>query len=73
MGYMPEDRRIIPQLSIEENVLPAGLGRAAGPTPDERLRRIYEMIPEVGQFEGPQGRCSSPAGSRSWSRWPARS
>ena len=53
MGYMPEDRRIIPQLSIEENVsLPAW---AAGQAhPDERLRRIYEMIPEVA-VEGPQG------------------
>ena len=54
MGYMPEDRRIIPQLSIEENVsLPAW---AAGQAhPDERLRRIYEMIPEVGQLKERKG------------------
>ena len=54
MGYMPEDRRIIPQLSIEENVcLPAW---AAGHAhPDERLRRIYEMIPEVGQLKDRKG------------------
>ena len=54
MGYMPEDRRIIPQLSIEENVsLPAW---AAGQShPDERLRRIYEMIPEVGQLKDRKG------------------
>jgi branched-chain amino acid transport system ATP-binding protein len=54
MGYMPEDRRIIPQLSIEENVsLPAW---AAGqPHPDERLRRIFEMIPEVGQWKDRKG------------------
>jgi branched-chain amino acid transport system ATP-binding protein len=54
MGYMPEDRRIIPQLSIEENVsLPAW---AAGqPHPDERLRRIYEVIPEVGQWKDRKG------------------
>jgi branched-chain amino acid transport system ATP-binding protein len=54
MGYMPEDRRIIPQLSIEENVsLPAW---AAGhPHPEERLRRIYEMIPEVGQLKDRKG------------------
>lgn len=47
IGYMPEDRRIIPQLTVEENVLlPAwasGNRDAAG-----RLARIYEMIPEVG-------------------------
>jgi branched-chain amino acid transport system ATP-binding protein len=54
MGYMPEDRRIIPQLSIEENVsLPAW---AAGQAhPEERLRRIYEMIPEVGQLKDRRG------------------
>ena len=54
MGYMPEDRRIIPQLSIEENVsLPAW---AAGQAhPEERLRRIYEMIPEVGQLKDRKG------------------
>ena len=54
MGYMPEDRRIIPQLSIEENVsLPAW---AAGQAhPEERLRRIYEMIPEVGQWKERKG------------------
>jgi branched-chain amino acid transport system ATP-binding protein len=54
MGYMPEDRRIIPQLSIEENVsLPAW---AAGQAhPDERLRRIYELIPEVGQLKDRKG------------------
>jgi branched-chain amino acid transport system ATP-binding protein len=54
MGYMPEDRRIIPQLSIEENVsLPAW---AAGQShPEERLRRIYELIPEVGQWKDRKG------------------
>ena len=54
IGYMPEDRRIIPQLSIEENVsLPAW---AAGQAhPEERLRRIYEMIPEVGQWKDRKG------------------
>jgi branched-chain amino acid transport system ATP-binding protein len=47
IGYMPEDRRIIPQLTVEENVLlPAWAGgnKAAA----DRLARIYEMIPEVG-------------------------
>jgi branched-chain amino acid transport system ATP-binding protein len=54
MGYMPEDRRIIPQLSIEENVcLPAWAAGHAHPT--ERLRRIYEMIPEVGQLKDRKG------------------
>ncbi len=46
MGYMPEDRRIIPQLSIEENVcLPAWAAGERGY--QDRLKRIYQMIPEV--------------------------
>ncbi len=45
IGYMPEDRRIIPQLTVEENVLlPAW---AAGRKDGERLARIYRMIPEL--------------------------
>jgi branched-chain amino acid transport system ATP-binding protein len=54
IGYMPEDRRIIPQLTIEENVLlPAwasGMADAAG-----RLARIYRMIPEVEQLRERRG------------------
>jgi branched-chain amino acid transport system ATP-binding protein len=45
IGYMPEDRRIIPPLTVEENVmLPAW---AAGADGRARLARIYEMIPEI--------------------------
>jgi branched-chain amino acid transport system ATP-binding protein len=45
IGWMPEDRRIVPQLTVEENVLlPAW---AAGEDRLERLARIYAMIPEV--------------------------
>jgi branched-chain amino acid transport system ATP-binding protein len=54
MGYMPEDRRIIPQLSIEENIcLPAwAAGTAAY---KDRLKRIYEMIPEVAVLKDRKG------------------
>jgi len=46
IGYMPEDRRIIPQLTVEENVcLPAWA--ASDAHLGERLQRIYRMIPEV--------------------------
>ena len=45
IGYMPEDRRIIPQLTVDENVLlPAW---ASGSTGEARLLRIHQMIPEV--------------------------
>jgi branched-chain amino acid transport system ATP-binding protein len=46
IGYMPEDRRIIPQLTVEENVLlPAWAARSRDAA--ARLDRIYERIPEV--------------------------
>jgi branched-chain amino acid transport system ATP-binding protein len=46
IGYMPEDRRIVPQLTVEENVLlPAWASRSGGAP--ERLARIYRLIPEV--------------------------
>lgn len=49
IGYMPEDRRLVPNLSVEENVLmPAW---AAGlPDVGACLARVYEMIPEVQAF-----------------------
>ncbi len=49
IGYMPEDRRLVPGLTVEENVLlpawSAGLHDAAG-----RLERVYQAIPEVKEF-----------------------
>jgi len=54
IGWMPEDRRIVPQLTVEENVLlPAwatGVPDAAG-----RLARVYELIPEVAGFRERKG------------------
>ena len=54
VGYMPEDRRIIPQLTVEENILlPAW---AAGtPGAATRLARIYEMIPELAAIRERKG------------------
>ena len=49
IGYMPEDRRLVPQLSVEENVLiPAWAAGIAEPA--ARLAQIYKMIPEVEAF-----------------------
>jgi branched-chain amino acid transport system ATP-binding protein len=49
IGYMPEDRRLVPDLSVEENVLmPAWAG--GQPEIQARLAKIYEMIPEVEAF-----------------------
>jgi len=49
IGYMPEDRRLVPELTVEENVLiPAWSSGVRDPR--ERLASIYKMIPEVQQF-----------------------
>jgi branched-chain amino acid transport system ATP-binding protein len=49
IGYMPEDRRLVPSLSVEENVLiPAWSAGVADPR--ERLADVYKMIPEVEAF-----------------------
>jgi branched-chain amino acid transport system ATP-binding protein len=49
IGYMPEDRRLIPELTARENVLlPAwAIGLKDG---GSRLARIYELMPEVESF-----------------------
>src|SRR6266851_1740451 len=46
IGYMPEDRRLVPQLTVEENVL---LPAWATGSKDlvRRLAGIYHKIPEV--------------------------
>src|SRR5205085_12514353 len=54
IGYMPEDRRLIPSLTVEENILLPGWAtgqKKAG----ERLARIYQMIPEVKEQSGRKG------------------
>ncbi len=51
IGYMPEDRRLVPQLTAEENVLiPAWAAAVA--KPQSRLAQVYRMIPEVEAFAG---------------------
>jgi branched-chain amino acid transport system ATP-binding protein len=54
IGYMPEDRRLIPDLTVEENILvPAW---AAGlPDARPRLEKIYGYIPELRDFAPRKG------------------
>jgi branched-chain amino acid transport system ATP-binding protein len=49
IGYMPEDRRLVPELSAEDNILlPAW---ATGPgTAAARLRATYALIPELAPW-----------------------
>ncbi|HEX8907907.1 MAG TPA: ATP-binding cassette domain-containing protein [Anaeromyxobacteraceae bacterium] len=54
VGYMPEDRRVIPQLTVEENVLLPAWASGTRDAPD-RLARIYRMIPEVEALRARKG------------------
>jgi branched-chain amino acid transport system ATP-binding protein len=46
IGYMPEDRRLVPELTVEDNILaPAWAARLEGAR--ERLAWILDLIPEI--------------------------
>jgi branched-chain amino acid transport system ATP-binding protein len=49
IGYMPEDRRLVPDLTVEENVLLPAWATAVENN-QARLAKVYEMIPEVRAF-----------------------
>jgi branched-chain amino acid transport system ATP-binding protein len=49
IGYMPEERRLVPELTVEENVLLPAWAIGEKET-GQRLEKIYEMIPEVKTF-----------------------
>lgn len=45
-GYMPEDRGLVPELTVEENILvPIWVSKTLDP--QERLARVYEVLPEL--------------------------
>jgi branched-chain amino acid transport system ATP-binding protein len=49
VGYMPEDRRLVPEFTVEENVrVPALSLKMRGA--DQRLNWIFGLMPEVAQF-----------------------
>jgi branched-chain amino acid transport system ATP-binding protein len=54
IGYMPEDRRLIPELTVEENLL---LPAWAIKLPDAaaRLEKVYRLIPEIKGFAPRKG------------------
>jgi branched-chain amino acid transport system ATP-binding protein len=54
IGYMPEDRRLIPDLTVEENILVPAWAAGARDT-RERLERVYRLIPEVREFAPRKG------------------
>jgi branched-chain amino acid transport system ATP-binding protein len=46
IGYMPEDRRLIPELTVEENILLPAWATGMN-NPSERLAFVYRVIPEA--------------------------
>jgi branched-chain amino acid transport system ATP-binding protein len=46
IGYMPEDRGLVPELTVEENMLiPLWVSKTL--SPDARLAFVYEVLPEL--------------------------
>ena len=49
IGYMPEDRGLVPELTVEENILvPVWVSRSL--KPDDRLGFVYDVLPELKQM-----------------------
>ena len=51
IGYMPEDRKLVPTLTVEENILLSFWATKNDKLP-KRLPWVYEMIPEITEFAG---------------------
>jgi len=49
VGYMPEDRRLVPEFTVDENIrLPTWSSQVDGV--DQRLEWIFSIMPEVARF-----------------------
>jgi branched-chain amino acid transport system ATP-binding protein len=49
IGYMPEDRGLVPELTVEENILlPVWVNRAL--RAEERLALVYRVLPELKEM-----------------------
>lgn len=55
MGYSPEDSRVFPDLTVEENLrLPLWVRGERGE--DDALRKVFEVFPEIRRLIGRKGR-----------------
>lgn len=48
IGYLPEDRRLVPHFTVEENIMVSLW--ATNTTDRSRLKWVYDMMPEIGRF-----------------------
>ena len=49
IGYLPEDRRLVPHFTVEENIL-VPLWALKGKGDLSRIKWVYELMPEIGRF-----------------------
>lgn len=50
IGYMPEDRGLVPELTVEENILvPVWVNKSL--KVDERLALVYQVLPELKEMK----------------------
>ncbi|WP_420565721.1 ABC transporter ATP-binding protein [Thalassobaculum sp.] len=49
IGYMPEDRKLVPAMTAEENIL-LPVWSTEIPDAEDRLAWIYRLMPEVAEF-----------------------
>lgn len=49
VGYMPEDRRLIPEFTVEENIL-LPIEALGGDLEKGRLQWVYDLMPEIARF-----------------------
>src|SRR5262245_13554646 len=54
VGYMPEDRRLVPDLTVEENLLVPAWAVGARDAAN-RLQRVYKLVPELREFAPRRG------------------
>jgi len=57
IGYMPEDRGLVPELTVEENILVPvwAASKARGLVPAERLEFVYGVLPELKEMRARRG------------------
>ncbi len=48
IGYLPEDRRLVPHFTVEENIMVSLW--ATNNDDHSRLKWVYELMPEIGRF-----------------------
>lgn len=71
IGWMPEDRRLVPLLTVEENIL---LPSWANPALDGRkgLEAVYALIPELTEMASRKALQLSGGQQKNWYHWAGR-